>query len=123
MVYTILISIVFIAELIIAITLIQNLLKLDKAIILLDEKVKNSLNGIKDISVLTRKISEQIIIISQDFVDKSKSKSEDILMRQLAKIFLGLFLFGANFKLINKIRKSKITKTLAKGLSIIELMV
>ena len=67
MVYTILISIVFIAELIIAITILQNLIKLDKCIIQLDETISEAKPSIKDISSLLRKISKQWVIISQEF--------------------------------------------------------
>ncbi len=123
MVYTILISIVFIAELIIAITIIQNLLRLDKIVIELDEKLVASKSGIKDISELARKISEQWQIIAQDFVNRTKKETEDLFLKKLSKLLIGLLVLNLNFKFVNKIRKSKITKTLAKGLSFLENMV
>ena len=76
MLYTILISIVFIAELIIATASIQNLLRLDKIIINADETVTAATPGIKDISELIRKISEQSIELSENFVQKIKDKEE-----------------------------------------------
>ena len=72
MVYTFLISIVFIAELIIVITVFQNLLRLDKKVNEFNEIVTESRNSITDISVLTRKISEQWVVLSKDFVDKMR---------------------------------------------------
>lgn len=123
MVYTILISIVFIAELIIAITIIQNLHRIDKSILTINEELNASKTSIKDICELSRKISVQLVIISQDFVNKTKENSEELLLKQLLKSLLGLLLLSSNFKIINKLRKSKIAKTLSKGLSIIELMV
>ena len=123
MVYTILISIVFIAELIIAITIIQNILRLDKIVLKLDEQLLDSRTGIKDISELTRKISEQWKILAQDFVDNTRRDSEEILLKQFSKMLIGLLVINLNFKFINKIKKSRITKTLAKGLSFLENMV
>ena len=123
MVYTILISVVFIAEIIIAITLIQILMRFDKAIIELDKTLTTTKPGIKDICELTRKISEQWQILAQDFVDKTRRDSEEIFLRQLSKGLMGLLVLNLNFKLVKKIRNSKITKTIAQGLSFIESMV
>ncbi|MBO5738357.1 hypothetical protein J6R97_03360 [bacterium] len=123
MVYTILISIVFIAELIIAITVIQNILKLDKAIINLNEKITALKPSILDISMLTRKISEQLEIISQDIFDKAKENAENIFLKQFSKALLGMLVVRFNFKLVKNIRKSKIAKIVTKSLSILENMV
>ena len=123
MVYTFLISVVFIAELIIAITIIQNLLRLDNVVLELDNKLSSKKLDIKEISELMRKISEQWKILAQDFVDKTKRDAEEILLRNLSKMLVGLLVLNLNFKFVNKIRKSKVTKTLAKGLSFLENMV
>ena len=123
MVYTILISIVFIAELIITVTIVQNLLKLDKFILELDAKIVSTQSGIRDISELMRKISEQWQILAQDFVNKTKREGEELLLKQLLRMLMGLLVLNLNFKFINKVRKSKITRTLAKGLSFLENMV
>jgi uncharacterized protein YoxC len=123
MVYTILISIVFIAEIIIAITLIQVLLRFDKAVLELDETITATKPGIKDICELSRKISEQWEILANDFVEKTKKDSEEFLLKQLSKGLMGLLVLNLNFKLVKKIRNSKITKTIAQGLSILENMV
>lgn len=123
MVYTILISIVFIAELIIAITIIQSLIKLDKKVLNLNLTLVKLNPKIKDISSLITKISEQWVIITQDFVDKTKKESEDILLKQLSKFLVGLLVLSLNFKFVKKIRKSKLTKTLVKGWSFLENMV
>ena len=123
MVYTFLISVVFIAELIITITIIQNLLRLDKVILELCETFSETRSGIKDVSELIRKISEQWKILAQEFIDKAKQNSEEIALKQLSKILLSLLVVNLNFKLIKKIRKSKITKIFMKGWSFIENMV
>lgn len=123
MVYTILISIVFIAELIIAVTVVQNLFRLDKAVLDLDDTITATRSGIKDVSELMRKISEQWIILSQDFVDKTKRDGEEMLLRYLSKLLLGFLVLNLNFKVVKRIRNSKVTKTLAKGWSFLESMV
>jgi len=123
MVYTILISIVFIAEIIIAVTIVQNLLRLDKIVLEFDGIITGSKTSIKDVSELSRKISEQWRILAKDFVDKTKRDGEDVLLRQLSKMLLGVLLVKLNINVLNKIRKSKITKMLAKGLSLLENMV
>lgn len=123
MIYTIFIAIVFIAEIIIAITICQNLLKLNKAVIELDEYLALHKATIKDVSDLSKKISEQWFILAEDFVDRIKRNGEDFMLKQFSKILIGLFILSLNFKFVNKIKKSKITKTLAKGWSLIENMV
>jgi hypothetical protein len=123
MVYTILISVVFIAELIIAVTVFQNLLRLDRAVIEMDNNLTAKKSDIKDIAELMRKISEQWEVLAQDFVDKTKRDAEEVLLRNLSKMLVGLLVLNLNFKFVNKLRKSKVTKTLAKGLSFLENMV
>ena len=123
MVYTILISIVFIAEIIITISVIQCLLKFDKLILELDANIDKNKTSIKDISILLKKMSTQWIILADDFVTRTKEKTEDMLLRQLSKFLVALLVLSLNFKTIKRIRKSKITKTLVKGFSFLESMV
>ena len=123
MVYTILISIVFVAELIIANAIIQALVKFDKKILSLDATITEITPGIKDVSSFIKKISEQWVILAQDFVNKAKRDSEDLLLKQFSKILVGLLVLSLNFKFVKRIRKSKITKTVVKGWSLIENMV
>ena len=123
MVYTILISIVFIAELIITITIIQNLLRLDKAILEFNNTITEIRPGIKDVSELSRKISEQWQILAEDFVEKTKRNSEDIMLKHLSKILMSILILNLNFKIVKKFRKSKVTKMFMKGWSFLENMV
>lgn len=123
MIYTFLISVVFIAELIIAITILQNLHKLDKKVLELDDTITSIKPSVKDISELARKISEQWQIIAQDFVNKTKQEAENMFLKQLSKALMGLLVLRLNFKFIKKIRDSKLTKALAKGWSLVESMV
>ena len=123
MVYTFLISIVFIAEIIIAISILKLLFDIDKKVINLSNTLENRQNCIKDICVLSKKISEQIKIISEDFVDKVKTRSEDMALKSLSKVLISLLVLNLNFKVVKKVRKSKITKTLVKGFNLLENMI
>ena len=96
MVYTILISIVFIAELIIAITIIQNLLKLDKKILNFDEILAKKKLTIKDIFILLNKISEQTKVLAEDFVNKTKENAENISLKLLSKLLISVLLLKLN---------------------------
>ena len=87
MIYTFLISIVFIAELIIAITLIRYLLRLDKIIILFNEKNGDLTPKIGEIANLIKKISEQWVILSEEFVKNTKRESEDFLIKKFLFYF------------------------------------
>ena len=123
MVYTILISIVFIAELIIAITVIQNLLKLDKKILNFDEILAKKKSTIKEIFILLKKISEQTKVLAEDFVSKTKENAENMSLKLLSKLLISVLLLKLNFKLVKKIQQSKFTKLFAKSWSILETMV
>ena len=123
MIYTFLISIVFIAEIIIAVTIAQNLIKLNKKILELDEDLTKIKFSIKDISILMRKISIQIKILAENFVQKTKENSESFFLKQLSKIFISMLLLKFNFNLIKKLQKSKFTKIFAKTWLILESMV
>ncbi len=123
MVYTILISIVFIAEIIITITILQNLIKLDKVVLDYSETVKQANPLIKDVANLSKKVSEQIIELAEHFVYKLKKDQEDIFLRFLSKILMILLLLKINSKAINAFRKSKSGKLIIKGLTMLGNMV
>lgn len=123
MLYTFLISIVFIAEVIIGLTLIIYLLKLDKAVLTLNETVSEIKPGIREISVLSKNISEQLIELTNRFVKRIKYEQEEMILRGLSKLLISLLVVKINIKAVNKFRKSKIAKVLSKGLSLLENMV
>ena len=123
MLFTILISIVFIAEVIIAVALIRAILRFDKAICEVNDTVVLAQGGIKDISELAHKISEQMVDLADDYVNRIKRYQEEAAMMQLSKALITLVLLRANIKTVNKFRKSRLGKTLAKGLSLLENMV
>jgi len=123
MIFTFLISIVFIAELIITLALIKILFDLDKKILSFNLKLDNSKENIKDICNLTKKISFQLKILSQDFINKIKDESENIFFKKLSKMLISLLIIKLNFKIIKQARKAKITKTLIKGFNLLENMI
>lgn len=123
MLYTFLISIVFIAEIIITIALLKILVSIDRKVCYINETIVAAKSSIVDISELMHKISEQIKLFAEDFVDKYKTYSEDLILRTLSKILISIVLIKTNLKTINKFRKSKLGKSVAKTLSILESMV
>ena len=123
MIFTILITIVFIAELIIGFTLLVNLLKIDCKINKLNQDLLLIQPSLEEICRLIKAISFQIKEMADEYRDEILKKREEMSVRLLSKIFAGILLWKINIKLIRKIRKSKITKTLAKGLTLLQIMV
>lgn len=123
MVYTILISVVFIAELIIFFAIMQKLFQADKWLLNINKKLIETKSGIKDISVLIRKISEQWVVLANDFVETIKKESEDLFLQLFSKILIALLVVNLNFKFTKNLKKTKMAKTLIKGFSLLENMV
>ena len=123
MIFTILITIVFIAELIIGFTLLVNLLKIDCKINKLNQDLLLIQPSLEEICRLIKAISFQIKEMADEYRDEILKKREEMSVRLLSKIFAGILLWKINIKLIRKIRKSKITKPLAKGLTLLQIMV
>jgi len=123
MVYTFLFKIVFIAQVIITISIIQLLLKVDAKVKKTNYLIEKYKSSIKEISQLINKISGQIKILVEDYVTNFKEKQEEMFIRQLLKSIVGVLLIKSNIKLINNFRKTKIAKILGKGLSLLEIMV
>jgi hypothetical protein len=123
MIFTILISIVFIAEIIITVALIKALLNFDKKICELEETVVLLKPQITEVSELARLVSGQLVELSKKFVDDFKRNNENMILRHFSKAILGLFLIRTNIGIVRRLRKSKMVRTLAKGLSLLGNMV
>ena len=123
MIFTFLITIVFIAEIIIGVTIILNLVKLDKAILALNETVTELKPGIKDVCSLVKAISVQIKELILNYKERLIKKREDVAIRLMVKVFASVVLWKANLKIIKKIRKSKAIKAISKGLTLLEIVV
>ena len=98
MIFTFLITIVFIAEIIIAISVILNLLRLDKAVLNLSETIDVINPEVKEICTLGRKISFQLKELSQRFTQKVKDEREKFLTDKLVSVLLGALVWKMNIK-------------------------
>ena len=123
MIFTILITIVFIAELIIGFALIMNLIKFDCRINKLNQDLLLIQPSLEEVCELVKAISFQIKEMAAEYRDEVLKRREEISVRLISKLLAGILLWKINLKLIRKIRKSKITKTLAKGLTLLQIMV
>ena len=90
MVFYFLISIVFMAEVIISLTVIISLIKADKKIVEYNELVEKTKPSIKSIMELSRKISEQLTELVPMFADKIKLMIQDLIMGQVKSVLGGL---------------------------------
>lgn len=97
MIFYILISIVFIAEIVIACALISVFVKLDKKIRLWNEILDEIKPKIKDITEIAKKISEQMLEFAPIVAEKVKS----ILYKIVADQFKSM-LAGFTFWLVKK---------------------
>ncbi len=123
MIFTILITIVFIAELIIGFALIMNLIKFDCRINKLNQDLLLIQPSLEEVCELVKAISFQIKEMAAEYRDEVLKRREEMSVRLISKLLAGILLWKINLKLIRKIRKSKITKTLAKGLTLLQIMV
>lgn len=123
MIFTFLITIVFIAEIIIAISVILNLLRLDKAVLNLSETIDLINPEVKEICTLGRKISFQLKELSQRFTQKVKDEREKFLTDKLVSVLLGALVWKMNIKAIKKFRRTKLAKTLSRGLSLLQIVI
>ena len=90
MVFYILISIVFIAEIIIALTVILNLIKVDKFCNDMNNLLTEINPKIKDICQISRKISEQMLEFSPIIAENIKTFFINLLKDQLKSMLAGL---------------------------------
>lgn len=123
MIFKFLISIVFIAELIIAFAVFNKLYKINKDIIFLNNFLENSKNDLREILILTKKISAQIFTLSRNYVNKFREQNEINLLNKINNIVLSLLLWKLNHKIIKKIRRNKTFKMLSKGFMLVQNMI
>ena len=114
---------VFIAELIVAFTLIKKLLEFDKLILNANEIIVEAKSKIKEIGYLIKKISFQYVEFSYDFVAKVEEQRDKSIINQLNKIIIAILLLRMNSKFMRKIIRSKQFKLLSKGLSLLQYVV
>lgn len=123
MLYIILTSIVFTAELIILAAILICLIKFDKKILL----INNTLDAIKpkiaEIMVLTNKISNQVFELVQQKIDEIREKFETDFYREISKLMLIFLVWKINRKFVMQISKSKIFKLSRNLLKLLEIVV
>ena len=119
MVFKILISIVFIAELIIAFSIIFQLVKFDRAInktIIYLEKTNPKINELLD---LFHKISGQILELIPIWLENIKEKRDEIILMQAKSLMSTILFWCINIKVIKRIAKTRFAKAAWKGLTLI----
>lgn len=120
MLFKIFTTIVFIAELIIAYTIISKLVQFDKMILETNAFVVEANPKIKEITRLVRKISDQIAELVPMYVEKLKELRNKIMLKKLESLIALTLFWSINIKVLKKFRKSKILKTIVKGLSVLQ---
>ena len=123
MIFTFLITIVFIAELIITLAVMMALLRLDKKVLEADSTLDLLKPELKEVCKLVKNISSQVRELSIRFVEKVKEHNDNLWTAQFVKLLSGILLWKLNIKFIKKFRKSKVAKTLSRGLSLLQLVV
>ncbi len=120
MVFVILISIVFIAELIIALSIISNLYKLDKRINEAANFLEEAAPKIQDLLNITQKITEQVLELIPVWIENLKQQRDKIILNQTRSLISGILFWSINIKVINRLRKTKLAKVAWKGLTLLQ---
>jgi len=116
-------ALIFIAELIITYSLMKLLIRADKAILNGNNTILTIKPGIKDICLLIRKISEQLVEFSYDIVPKIVQKRDKVVIKFVRKLIITIILLKFNFKIIKNFLRSKPYKILSKGFSLLKYVV
>ena len=120
MVFIIFTFIVFIAELIIAFSLIFNLIKFDIKLINANKFLEDAKPKIKNIAELVRGISEQIYELTPIWVEKFKDAKNKLVRKQVESLMSATLFWAINLKIIKHLKRSKILKILWKGLTLVQ---
>ena len=120
MIFIILISIVFIAELIITFTIISYLIKLDKKINNTSIFIETTNPKLKDLLTLVRNISEQILELIPMWIDNIKEERDKIILEQAKSLISTILFWSINIKISKRLRKTKIVKAVWKGLTLVQ---
>lgn len=120
MIFTLFTAIVFIAEVIIAFTIIFHLIKLDKFFIEASEFISEAKPKIKDISGLARGIAEQMAELAPMWIESLRRLRNKIVLAKLESLIAAFLFWSINIKVMKKFRKSKFLKAAFKGLSLLQ---
>lgn len=120
MIFTLFTAIVFIAEVIIAFTIIFHLIKLDKYFIEASEFIAAAKPKINDISGLAKGISEQMAELVPIWIDNLKDLRNKIILAKLESLMSAFLFWSINIKVMRKFKQSKFLKAAFKGLSLLQ---
>lgn len=120
MVFVILISIVFVAELIIAFSVITNLIKFDKRIKRAVQFLEEAEPRLKELLVVVQKISAQILELIPVWLATLRQERDKIILNQAKSLISTILFWSINIKVINRIRKSKLAKAVWQGLTLVQ---
>ena len=120
MVFVILISIVFVAELIIAFSVITNLVKFDKRIKRAAQFLEEAEPRLKELLVVVQKISAQILELIPVWLATLRQERDKIILNQAKSLISTILFWSINIKVINRIRKSKLAKAVWQGLTLVQ---
>ncbi len=120
MVFVILISIVFVAELIIAFSVITNLIKFDKRIKRAAQFLEEAEPRLKELLVVVQKISAQILELIPVWLATLRQERDKIILNQAKSLISTILFWSINIKVINRIRKSKLAKAVWQGLTLVQ---
>ena len=120
MLFIILISIVFVAELIIAGTVIINLIKLDKQIHAAIQFLEEANPKICGLLEIVQKISAQVLELIPIWIENLKQERNKIILNQTRRLISTIIFWSINIKVINRLRKTKLAKIAWKGLTLLQ---
>ena len=123
MIFTFFITIVFIAELIIATSIILNLLKLNRISVDYDKFLYEIKPKVQSIFILGRKISEQFLELTPIWIKNFRNKKDAFILNQIKNLIVSVFLWKTNIKIIKKLRRNKFVKTALKSFTLLQNMV
>lgn len=123
MIFLIFTTVVFIAELIIAFTIIYHLVRFDRYLIETNLLVEEAKPQIKCVVELVTKISEQVAELVPIWVEKFQEVKNRILLKQFERAITVILLWSINKKVIRKFKKSKFLKAAWKGFTLLQSMV
>ena len=123
MIFKFFIFMVFIAELIIMLACLSNLINLDNKINAFNKIICKNQSKIKEIMVLIKGISEQILELSPIWVEKIKTIRNSIFEKQVNSIISNILFWYINIKMAKFLKKSKTLRTIMKGLTLVQNMI
>ncbi len=123
MLFKIFTTIVFIAELIIAFTIISKLVQLDRKIVSANAFLVEANPKIRDVAVLIKDLSAQVVELIPVYLDELRRIRNKIALAKLESLIALVLFWSINIKVFKKLRKSKIFKTAVKGLSVLNSMI